>query len=441
MPTTVTAAPGLERYRTRLRACFPALATSSTVFLDNAGGSQLPVCVIEAMSAYLRSSYAQLGGTYPESLAARRTVDAAHETVKAIVYAHGAGEVVLGASTSVLCNMLAQCYADALADDPDRNEIIVSTVGHESDVGPWLRLARRGFRVHPWRLDPATGTQRLEDLVPLLTNRTRVVAFPQVSNILGEIVDVAGVVRAVKGRAGQRARVVVDGVAFAPHRVMDVAAWGCDWYAYSTYKVYGPHLAALFGRTEAMDELTGPNHDFIDRKAHPYKFELGGASHEACAGVAALNDYLRETAQDATQPQGREEDTEARGLAARGAPDRATVVRAFETFTALELPLQARLLEWLNAQPRVRVWGPRHAGPGRVSTVSFTVEGRRSRDIALALNARGLGVRFGHFYSKRLCEELGLDAADGVVRVSLVHYNTPDEVERVIEAVGSEMGT
>ena len=406
----------IESLRASLRERFPALS-STTVFLDNAGASQVPACVIDAMAAYLRGSYAQLGGDYPESRAAKHTIDAAHAMVKLLLNAQGVGEAILGPSTSALCNMLAACYADVLHEEPDRNEIVVSTAGHESDVGPWMRLTKRGFTVRPWPIHAPSATLRLEDLLPLLGQRTRVVAFPQVSNILGEIVDVARVVQAVKAACGQRARVLVDGVAFAPHRPMDVRAWGCDWYAYSTYKVYGPHMAALFGRHEALHELTGPNHDFIDRKAHPYKFELGGVNHEGCAGLVALADYLC-VAADAPAPVTRE-----------------TIVRAFEVFTELELPLQARLMEHLSRAKGVRVWGPAHAHASRVSTISFTREGTPSATIARALNARGLGVRYGNFYSARLCDELGLDRTNGVVRASLVHYNTPDEVERLIAAL------
>lgn len=401
----------------RLRAEFPGLS-SSTVFLDNAGGSQVPRVVAEAMRAYLLGSYAQLGGDYPESRRARETIDGARADVRTLMNGQGLGEVVLGASTTLLCLMLAGCYADALAERPERDELVISTAGHESDVGCWLKLAKRGFKVKTWSVNATTLRHEAADLAALVGERTRLVAFPHVSNLLGDIEDVARLTRVAQA-AG--ARVMVDGVAFAPHRAMDVAAWGCDWYVYSTYKVCGPHMAALFGRHEALAELTGPNHFFIDPKAVPYKFELGGVNHEGCAGLRALAEYLRLVAGETA--------------VAGAALSRVTVERAFARITELEVALQGRLLEYLRGESRVRIIGPAHGAATRVSTISFVWAGRSSQSIALALNAEGLAVRFGSFYSNRLAEQLGLDPADGVVRASLVHYNTAAEVERLIGAL------
>lgn len=405
----------------RLRAEFPGLL-SSTVFLDNAGGSQVPRVVAEAMRAHLLGSYAQLGGDYPESRRTRETIDGARADVRTLMNGEGLGEVVLGASTTLLCHMLAGCYADGLAERPERDELVISTAGHESDVGCWLKLSKRGFKVKTWSVNATTLRHEAADLAALVGPRTRLVAFPHVSNLLGDIEDVAGLTR-VAHAAG--ARVMVDGVAYAPHRAMDVAAWGCDWYVYSTYKVCGPHMAALFGRHGAFAELTGPNHFFIDPKAVPYKFELGGVNHEGCAGLKALAGYLRLVAGEG----------EAGGGLSRG-----TVERAFARITELEVALQGRLLEYLRGEPRVRIVGPAHGAATRVSTISFVRPGRSSQSIALALNAQGLAVRFGSFYSNRLAEQLGLDPADGVVRASLVHYNTPAEVERLIGALRGEIG-
>lgn len=411
------ALPGIEA----IRAQFPGLNTP-TVFLDNAGGSQVPRVVAEAIRDYLLGSYAQLGGTYAQSRSARATVDAAHEFIKVFVNAaggeqqgRGVGEVVLGASTSMLCHVLAGAFAEARGAHAGRDEIVVSTVGHESNVGPWFRLAQRGFVVKPWGLNRRTGTIDAESLAGLLSPRTRLVVFPHVSNILGEIVD-AQALCAMARAAG--ARSVVDGVAFAPHRAVDVRALGCDFYVYSTYKVYGPHMAALFGTQEAFAELTGPNHFFIDPKAVPYKFELGGVNHEGCAGLVALDAYLR-------------------FLVGEHAPagqgfSRGVVERAFDRVTALELPLQQRLVEFLAQRGDCRIIGPAHHHAGRVSTIAFTHARRRSGDIAAEANAQGLGLRFGSFYSHRLATDLGIDPDDGVVRISLVHYNTLDEVDRAI---------
>jgi selenocysteine lyase/cysteine desulfurase len=192
-----------------------------------------------------------------------------------------------------------------------------------------------------------------------------------------------------------------------------------DWYAYSTYKVYGPHMAALFGRHEAFARLTGPNHFFIPAGEVPYKFELGGASHEGCAGLLALREHLN-------------------ALALRNPRDevnRATVESAFAAMTALELPLQRRLVDWLRSRKGVRIVGPAHGESSRVATISFTHDRRSPADIVAAAHAAGIGIRHGHMYAYRLCEALGIDPVQGVVRVSAVHYNTVDEINRLIAAM------
>lgn len=401
--------PITDETRARLRQQFPALA-GDTVFLENAGGSQVPAAVADRVRSYMLESYVQLGAGYDLSKRSTRLVEDAHDLVR-LLMGGGDGEVVLGSSTSALLQMLAGCYSRVL--EPG-SEIIVAQNGHEANIGPWVRLERFGVRIRWWELDPATCTCPLAELEQLLNDQTVLVAFPHVSNLLGEIVDVAAIAELTHA-AG--ARVVVDGVAYAPHRAMDVAGWNVDWYAYSTYKVYGPHMAALWGRRDALDELTsGPNHFFIEDT--PYRFELGGPSHEGCAGLLGLADYLRLVAE-----------------VEEGPLDRSAVMRAFEIMTACEQPLQARLLDYLRSRSDVQIIGPQHEGPNRVGTISFVHAEKTSREITDVVDRSGIAVRNGHMYAYRLCEALGLDPEDGVVRVSLVHYNTSAEIERLIEVL------
>ena len=212
-------------------------------------------------------------------------------------------------------------------------------------------------------------------------------------------------------------RVVVDGVAYAPHRPLAVKAWGVDYYAFSLYKVYGPHMAVMYGKADALAELTGPNHFFI--REVPYQFELGGPSHEGCAGLLGLRDYLKIVA----------------GVDASTTLSRSAVERAFDVMTACERPLQARLLEYLRARQDVRVVGPAEESPSRVGTISFVHSKKSSRAITRVVDRSRVAIRHGHMYAYRLCEALELDPDDGVVRVSLVHYNTPAEIDSLIEVL------
>jgi cysteine desulfurase family protein (TIGR01976 family) len=393
---------------TRIRREFPALDTG-IAFLENAGGSQVPACVAAAMHDYMTQTYVQLGAGYPLSQRCTATVDDAHAFARLFVNARR-GQAILGSSTTALLNLLASCYAQVLKPG---QEIILAETGHEANLGCWKRLEKLGIVIRWWPVDPATFTCTLDGLRSMMGQRTALVALPHVSNLLGGIADLPAIV-AMAHATG--ARVVADGVAFAPHRAIDVDAWDVDWYVYSTYKVFGPHMAVLFGRDDALAELPGPNHDFIPRDDLPYQFEPGGANHEGCAGLLALGDYLKVLA----------------GAAADAALDRAVVERAFAHAAALEQPLTARLLEYLIGKPGVRVVGSPIADEHRVGTVSFTHEKLAARDIVAAVDGTGVAIRHGHMYAYRLCQRLGINVDDGVVRASFVHYNTPAEVERLI---------
>ena len=402
--------------RDRIRSAFPALA-GDTVFLENAGGSQVPAAVADRVRDYMVSSYVQLGAGYELSQRATDLVDEAHAFVK-LLFNGSDGEVILGPSTSALLQMLSNSYSKVLSPG---DEVVVAEIGHEANIGPWKGLADSGIEIRWWEMDPSDFSSPLGALEGVLSDRTALVAFPHVSNLLGEILDVPAIT-GLAHRAG--ARVVVDGVAFAPHRVMDVAAWGVDYYAYSTYKVYGPHMAAMWASRDALAELQGPNHFFIPDDELPYKFELGGVSHEGCAGILGLRDYLELLA----------------GVGEPGALDRSGVENAFDVMTSCELPLQARLVEYLRSRPDVRIIGPAHGGPSRVGTVSFVHDTKSSREITEVVDGSGIAVRHGHMYAYHLCEALGMDPEDGVVRVSLVHYNTPDEIERLIGVFDRALG-
>jgi cysteine desulfurase family protein (TIGR01976 family) len=394
--------------REQIRCQFPALA-GDTVFLENAGGSQVPRSVARRISDYMLQTYVQVGAGYPLSKHCTQIVNDAHEMVSLLMNGSN-GHVILGSSTSALLHMLAGCYGKILGPG---QEIVVAESGHEANVGPWKMLANRGLELRWWRLDPKTCACPLAELGDLVNDRTAIVALPHVSNLLGDIVDIAAVTE-IAHAAG--ARVVADGVAYAPHRAIDVAAWDVDWYAFSTYKVYGPHMAALYGRSDALAELPSPNHFFIPADELPYAYELGGPSHEGCAGLLGIGDYLGFLA-------GHTQEQEL---------DRNAVEAAFSRMTQCELPLQQQLLGYLQARDDVRIIGPEATDASRVGTISFVHNTKTSREITEVVDESGIAIRHGHMYAYHLCQALGLDPDDGVVRVSLVHYNTEEEIDRLI---------
>jgi cysteine desulfurase family protein (TIGR01976 family) len=391
----------------QIREQFPALE-SGFVFLENAGGSQLPHCVIDAVSRFMVDSYVQTGAGYAASERAGAMASQAKEFVNRLVGGEGTGVSVFGASATALVHMLAECWSRRL--EPG-DEIVVSLANHEANIGPWVRLERVGARVRWWGVDPETGESRLEDLARILNAKTRLVAFPLTSNLLGDVAPAQEICRMAR-EAG--ARTVVDGVAFCSHALPDVARDGADFFFYSCYKVYGPHLAVMFGRHDAWSELDGPNHFFVSANELPRKFELGCLPYESLAGALALGEYLA-------------------FLAAERGCGRKTMAAAYARMGELEAALTPRLMAGLSQVPGIRIVGPR--GNGRLPTVSFRIAGRHNAEIVRKIHARGIGVRSGHMCSYRLCAALGVAPEEGFVRVSAVHTNTPEEIDRFLEAL------
>jgi selenocysteine lyase/cysteine desulfurase len=210
----------------------------------------------------------------------------------------------------------------------------------------------------------------------------------------------------------------VDAVAYAPHRLVDVRALDVDYYVFSFYKVYGPHHAVLYGRYDDLVALPGQNHFFIEPTRTPYKFQPGNVNYELAYGCIGINEYLVELASRS----GRNFENERGALQA-----------AFELITRQEEAVCTRLLDFLNQVRGVRIIGEKTADAAlRVPTISFTFADRSSGEIVSAIDRHGLGIRHGDFYARRLSDHLGLDPADGVVRISMVHYNTVAEIESLI---------
>lgn len=395
-----------------IRDQFPALKSGFGYF-ENAGGSQVPQCVIDAIAGFMTTSYVQIGAGYPAADRATEVEAQAHDFMLRLYGGEVKGHVAVGSSTSALLSMLAGCFADTLKPG---DEIVLHESGHEANLNPWKRLEKRGIVLKWWRVDPETGLSDLETLRQTVSERTKIVCVTHTSNLLGDVVDVA---EAAKIAHSVGARVVVDSVAYASHHWLDAAAWDVDFLVVSHYKIYGPHIAGLYGKKEAWTELDGPNHFFIpSQKAK--RFELGCHSYEALAGVLALQDYLCFLTGDSECT-------------------RETIVRGFETMKALELPLQSRFQEFLSSRSDVRLFGPTEKGQPRHPTFGFVHRAKPSSEIASFVNARQFGIRHGHMYAYHLCQRLGLDTDDGVVRVSMVHYNSLEEVERLIEVVEEAM--
>ncbi len=419
------------------RAKFPALS-SGQVFMDNAGGSLTLASVADRIRDYLLHTNVQLGASYATSTVAAERYAEARVRLAEMVSAPSPEEVVFGASTTLLLELLASSFAPTL--EPG-DEIIVSRVDHEANIGCWLALESSGARLRFWERNVDTGELALEDLDRLLGPSTRLVCVGHVSNILGSIHPIRQIADRVHA-AG--ALLCVDGVAFAPHRAIDVQALGVDFYALSLYKVYGPHFAMLYARREPFLELGVANHFFYGPENIPGKLEPGNANYELAWGSAGVVDYLealgaRCMASEASEPEsdGRVEPNSGACDANVGVPADPAAHQArdaaWQAIADHEEQLSERLLAFLRERSDVTIFGrPESDRTLRVPTISFVHARLSSSAIVEKVDPHGIGIRFGHFYAHRLVTDLGLHERDGVVRVSMVHYNRIEEVDRLI---------
>ncbi|MFC4455020.1 cysteine desulfurase-like protein [Deinococcus sonorensis] len=388
-----------------IRARFPQL-DGDLVYLDNAAGGLMPATSIQAIQEYLTryGSINSMAGHVrgAEVLALKQRARAA----TALFLNAQPHEVAIGQSATALAFRLSAAFARLWGSG---DEVIISELDHEADASPWRELERVGVTVKVW---PARDDLTLhpDDLKPLLTPRTRLLAFTAASNALG--------VRTPLQEAAQLARqngtwTIVDAVHLASHELPDVQAWGLDFLMFSPYKVFAPHLGALYVRGELLAGLPVPKLEFV-ADDDITKLEHGTPQFELQAGWLATLDYLRE-------------------LGGAESLDRAALQAAYARIHALEAPLAEQLLQGLQRHPQVTVYGPQ-AADQRVGTVGFRVNGETPDQTAHRLSERGVSVAAGHFYAVMPIRKLGL-YPDGLVRASLAHYTSADDVERLLAAL------
>lgn len=395
------------------RGHFPALAKNWALF-ENAGGTLAAQPVLDRLQHYMADCQVQPGATFPASDEAARMI-AESEACMAEMLNAEPGEVMVGISTSMNAYLVSQALRTSLSPG---DQVIVTNLDHEANNGAWRRLEEVGADIREWRMRLDTGRLEAADLAAMLTSRTRLVCFTHCSNITGEINDVAAIVKLVHD-AGALA--CVDGVAYGPHRAIDVKALDADFYFCSTYKFYGPHLALLYGKREHWPKLRNQNHYFLNNEV-PLKLNPGGPNHELTASLAGITDYI-----DALH---------AHHFATTNQPRRARIEQVYDLFTAHEEYLARPFLDFLHHKRNVRLIGPDTADMRRrAPTFSFVVEGRDSAEIPPLVDAHEVAIRNGDFYAARCIRDLGLEAQNGVIRASMVHYNTTNEVERLIKAL------
>ncbi|RBY96312.1 cysteine desulfurase-like protein [Blastococcus sp. TF02-8] len=392
----------------RVRGLFPALA-DGYVHADGPAGSLVPEAVAHAVGTAMRMPVANRGGVFPASGRSEALVTGARTAVADLVGGRPGG-VVLGANMTTLTYGLARALARTWRPG---DQIVVSRLDHDANIRPWVQLAAAvGAEVRWAEVDIETGELPAWQYADLITSRTRLVAVTAASNALGTRPDVAGI--AAQAHA-VGALVYVDAVHAAPHVFLDKRSLGADFIAVSAYKWCGPHVGAVVADPDLLEYLH-PDKLVPSSDKVPERFETGTPPFELFAGVTAAVDHLASLCGEAT---GSRRDRLRGSMAA--------VVRH-----------ESDLFEWLDQAMRVMRHVQVLGSPERCTpTLSFTVDGMRPRQVAAELARAGICAWDGDYYARELFDALGVNEAGGAVRLGLMHYNTADEVGRIIDAVAS----
>ncbi len=430
--TASNASPFTPSELAAIRQAFPSLALEQdgrpVVFLDNPGGTQVPQAAIDAIVRYLTTANANAYGAF---LTARRTSAMLVEARAAMADLLGAAdprEIVFGPNMTTLTFALSRAIGRTLKAG---DELVVTALDHDANVAPWLALKeKRGVVVRMAEVDVATCTLDMADLRAKITPKTKVVAVGYASNAVGTINDVATVI----GWAREvGALTFIDAVQFAPHGPIDVQALGCDFLACSPYKFFGPHLGVLYGRLPLLQSLAAYKVRPSDPQP-PGKWETGTQNHECLAALVATLDYLAGLGRAHLERYA----AQFPGMSGR----RLELHAALAAIQAHERSLAARMLAGLRALPGARIYGLTAPAdlPRRVPTVALTVAGHTPRELAERLAERGIFCWDGNYYAVTLMERLGLEESGGALRIGLAHYNTADEVERLLVALREIVG-
>lgn len=408
------------------RAQFPALERTANgrpvVFFDGPAGTQVPQRVAEAMSDYLLHSNANHGGLFGTSVESDRRVHEAHAAFAQFVGAQDPDEIVFGQNMTSLTFSFSRAISQTW--NPG-DEIVVTALDHDANISPWLLAARdRDVKVNWVKFNPTDFTLDLDDLSSQLSERTRLVAVGCASNATGGVNPVK---RIASMAHDVGALVYLDAVHFGPHGLIDVVDWDCDFLVCSAYKFFGPHLGVFWGRRRLLESIEAYRVRPVGEEL-PGKWMTGTQSHESIVGGLAGVDYLadlgRQLAEDPKLPR------------------RNALEMAFLGIRPYEQELSKRLLRGLQQIDGIRIWGATELDrlDERFPTMSITHDAISATQLAGELAKVGIYVWHGHYYALEFVERLGLQP-EGMVRIGLVHYNTPAEVDRLLAAIETILTT
>ena len=400
-----------------VKAQFPAFKdplSSKWSFFENAGGSYVPHNVIKHLNNFMTSTKVQPYASYETSNIAGQNMDRATTLFAEMINAQK-DEIIIGSSTTINMYVLSNAIKHLLKIG---DEIIVTNQDHEANIGAWRKLGSHGVVIKEWQLNPSNGELEIDQLKSLLSNKTKILAVSHCSNIIGSINDLRTICNLVHQ---YEAYIIGDGVSYAPHGLPDVKDLDIDFYAFSLYKTYGPHLALLYGKKEILNRLPNQNHEFLNDEI-PYKLNPGGPNHEELTSLIGIFEYF--------------ENLHDHHFNKSNISVRDKISKVNELISKHEEYIGNLLLDYLTTRNDIRLIGKNKIqNKNRAPTISFITNKMSSKNASEILVKNGIATRNDNFYAWRCLKALGIDTEDGVVRTSMVHYNTEEDVLKLINAL------
>ncbi len=400
-----------------VKAQFPAFndpLSAKWTFLENAGGRYVPKNVISHLNNFMISTKVQPYAEFDTSNIAGQNMDKATELFAQMINAEK-NEIIIGASTTMNMYVLSNAMKHFInAGD----EIIVTNQDHEANIGAWRRLESHGAIIKEWKINPSNAELEISELKKLLSKKTKLVAVTHCSNIVGSINNLKDISKIVHEND---AYIVGDGVSYAPHGFPDVKDLDVDFYTFSLYKTYGPHLGLLYGKKKILDQLPNQNHEFLEGDV-PYTLNPGGPNHEELSCLIGIYEYFN--------------DLYDHHFSNKSITLRKKIEKINNLIEKHEEKICNPLLEYLNSRDDIRLIGQKKIeNKNRAPTIAFTSKNVSSKALSSHLVKSGIATRNDNFYAWRCLKALGINLKDGVVRTSMVHYNTETDIVRLIDAL------
>ncbi len=404
-----------------VRSQFPAFEDpicKKWSFFENAGGSYVPKNVINLLSKFMTSTKVQPYADYEMSKNAGDNMDRATKLFAKMINAKEK-EILIGGSTSVNLYVLSNALKKFIRKG---DEVIVTNQDHEANISPWIRLKENGAKIVQWKLNKKNGELEIEDLKKILNKKTKILAVTHCSNIVGSINNL----KLIAKLAHKYNTIVIgDGVSYAPHGFPDVKDLDVDFYTFSLYKTYGPHLGLLYGKEEILKKLPNQNHQFLENQ-YPYTINPGGPNHEELSSLIGIYEYF--------------ENLYNHHFSNKKIKIFDRIQKVNNLIAKHEENLANPLLEYLSSRKDLKLIGKKTIrNKDRAPTISFTSKKYSSKKISKILNKNFIATRNDNFYAWRCLKALDINPDDGVIRISMTHYNTEKEVKKLIKIIDKNL--